>query len=297
MIGRNNLETGRDEEMSRKTKDGISIRELLRVRPSQFQLHEIDADEIVAGPKKKSKAVKAAEELESQVADLHERLWAAHRAGNSNSRLLIVLQGMDTAGKGGATKAIDRLLDPLGFDVVGFGVPTEAEKQHHFLWRHEQALPRPGRIRVFDRSHYEQLLVVRIHQLGPWRDAYDRINQWESRLTAEGLTVLKIMLHISRQEQTERLLARLDDPTKHWKYNPRDIDERRLWEDYQEAYQDMLVKCCTDPAPWFVVPANRKWHRNWLISRLLLETLEMMNPQYPATDIDVDHEKQRVKES
>ena len=275
----------------------MSVRELLRVRPDSFRLEAIDPGDVVAGPERKASAREAVQALEPRTGHLHERLWAAANVGGGKNRLLIVLQGMDTAGKGGATKAIDRLLDPLGFSVVGFGKPTPEEKRHHFLWRHKRQLPEPGRIRLFDRSHYEQVLVVRVHELKPWKEAYTEINDWEAKLVGDDLTILKIMLHISRDEQAERLVERLEDPTKHWKYNPEDIDERKLWDDYQASYQDMLVRCSTELAPWYVVPANRKWHRNWLVSHLLLETLEEMNPQYPPTDLNVDTEKERVRES
>ena len=146
--------------------------------------------------------------------------------------------------------------------------------------------PAPGRITLFDRSHYEQVLVVRVHGLQPWQDAYDEINTWESRLVAQGVTILKVMLHISKDEQGERLLKRLADPTKHWKYNPADVDEHQQWGDYQAAYEDMLRRCSTDVAPWFVVPANRKWHRDWLLSALLAETLEAIRVAWPKATFD-----------
>lgn len=275
---------------------GFAVRELLRVRPESFRLADIDPEAIVAGPQDKEDALEELATLEPQTEELHERLWAAAKGG-SKQRLLILLQGTDTAGKGGASKAIDRLLNPLGFHVVGFGPPTPEEKRHHFLWRHELQLPEPGRIRLFDRSHYEQVLVVRVRNLEPWQQAYDEINAWEARLVADGLTILKLLLHISKEEQTQRLLARLDDPTKHWKYNPNDVLERQLWDDYQAAFQEALVRCSTDAAPWYVVPANRKWHRDWLVSHLLLETLEAINPQYPPSTLDVAVEKARVQAS
>jgi PPK2 family polyphosphate:nucleotide phosphotransferase len=204
---------------------------------------------------------------------------------------------MDTSGKGGAAKAFDRLLHPAGFTTVGFGVPTEEEKAHHFLWRHERALPGHGRIVLFDRSHYEQVLVVRVHELAPWQTAFDEINAWEARLAAEGVTFLKVMLHISPKEQRERLLERLGDPTKRWKYNPRDVDERALWDRYQEAYEEMLLRCSTNVAPWYVVPANRKWHRDWLLSQLARETLRSIPVDWPPVDFDPAVEIARVKAS
>jgi PPK2 family polyphosphate:nucleotide phosphotransferase len=283
--------------MAKKHGQRPPVRELLRVRPGSFRLADVDPDEVVAGPDDRDEARAAIASLEEEAADLHERLWAAARAGGSRQRLLIVLQGMDTSGKGGAAKAVDRLLDPAGFAVVGFGKPTDEERAHHFLWRHERQLPEPGRVRLWDRSHYEQVLVVRVHRLGPWEGAYDEIEEWEDALVRDGVTFLKVMLHISREEQAERLLERLADPGKHWKYNPADVDERRLWDDYQEAYEDALTRCSTEAAPWYVVPANHKWHRDWLLAHLLLETLREMGPQYPPGDFDVATEVARVKAS
>lgn len=274
-----------------------SVRDLLRVDPASFRLADVDPDEVVAGPEDRRAARAEVAALEEEAADLHERLWAAARAAGSRKRLLIVLQGMDTSGKGGAAKAIDRLLDPAGFAVVGFGKPTEEEKAHHYLWRHDLQLPEPGRVRLWDRSHYEQVLVVRVHGLGPWEGSYDEINAWEEALARDGVTFLKVMLHISRKEQAERLLERLGDPDKHWKYNPADVDERRLWDVYQRAYEDALVRCSTEAAPWYVVPANHKWHRDWLLAHLLLEVLREIAPPYPPGDFDVATEIARVQAS
>ena len=214
--------------------------------------------------------------------------------------MLICLQGMDTSGKGGATKAIDRLLDPLGFSVTGFGAPSDEEKQHDFLWRHERALPEVGKVRLWDRSHYETVLIERVRGFVPeetWRARYDQINEWEAGLNERGVTVIKFMLHISRDEQKQRLLERLADPTKHWKYNPKDIDERGLWDDYQAAYSDALTKCSTQGSPWYIVPANHKWHRDWILSNVLTETLRAMDLSYPPGDFDVDAEVARVEAS
>jgi PPK2 family polyphosphate:nucleotide phosphotransferase len=274
-----------------------SVRDALRVDPTTFDLREIDPQAITVGPSDRDEAEEEVTELVERAGDLHDRLWAAARRSGSPHRLLILLQGMDTSGKGGAAKAIDRLLHPAGFGVVGFGVPTEEEQAHHFLWRHERALPSPGKIVLFDRSHYEQVLVVRVRALGPWETAFDEINAWEARLAGEGVAFLKVMLHISRAEQAERLLDRLEDPTKHWKYNRGDVDERGLWDAYQAAYQDALVRCSTEVAPWFVVPANRKWHRDWLLSRLLVETLESIPVEWPVADFDPAVEAERVRRS
>lgn len=278
-------------------KDQGSVRDALRVDPATFALREVDTRAITIGPHHRDDAEAEILALEQHVGELHDRLWASARAGTTRSRLLIVLQGMDTSGKGGAAKALDRLLHPSGFVVVGFGKPTEEERAHHFLWRHERALPALGRITLFDRSHYEQVLVVRIHDLEPWQTAYDEIVDWEAGLVEQGFTLLKVMLHISREEQAERLLERLADPTKHWKYNPGDVDERELWDAYQEAYDDMLRRCSTPAAPWFVVPADRKWHRDWLLSQLLVETLETMPAEWPVATFDPEVEAARVRAS
>ena len=188
-------------------------------------------------------------------------------------------------------------VDPQGIDLTAFKQPTAEELAHPFLWRIRRALPRPGQIGVFDRSHYEDVLVVRVHELVPprtWKRRYATINRFERDVVDDGTTIVKVMLHISREEQRERLLERLDRPDKRWKFNPRDIDERARWDDYQEAYAEALARCSTDVAPWFVVPADRKWYSRWAVFRLLLEHLEELNPQWPAADFDVAAERQRL---
>lgn len=275
-----------------------SVRSHLRVGPG-FRLDDVDPAAVLIGPDDRDRAGEQIGALGPEATTLHERLWAESKGGGQRS-LLIVLQGTDTSGKGGATKVIDRLLDPLGFSVSSFGKPTEEENAHHYLWRIERQLPEPGRVRLFDRSHYESVLVERVRRLVPesvWSTRYDEINEWEAGLAARGITMIKCMLHISRDEQRQRLLDRLADPTKHWKYNPGDIDERAFWDDYQQAYQDALVRCSTEVAPWYVVPADRKWHRDWLIAQLLVETLREMDPQYPPAGFDVAHERARVEAS
>lgn len=276
----------------------MDVRSAYRVG-RDFDLSSFAADAVLRGPQDKRDAAKEVAALEEEASTLHEQLYAESKAGGRRS-LLIVLQGMDTSGKGGATKAVDRLLDPLGFSVVGFGKPTEEEAAHGYLWRHEQALPDPGRVRVWDRSHYETVLVERVRSLVPpevWQARYEEIVAWEQALVDQGVTLVKVMLHLSKAEQRERLLARLDDPTKHWKYRPGDVDERALWEDYQAAYQDALVRCSSEHAPWYCVPADRKWHRDWVLSHVVVETLRAMAPAYPAADFDVAVERGRVERS
>jgi PPK2 family polyphosphate:nucleotide phosphotransferase len=297
---------GKAKDESAAPKDpGVStganpgnVRELYRVG-SGFDLAAIDPEVVAHGPEDRDVARAACLALEEEASELHEKLWAESRKGGNRS-VLICLQGMDTSGKGGATKAIDRLLDPLGFSVTGFGAPNDEEKQHDYLWRHERALPEVGKVRLWDRSHYETVLIERVRGFVPeetWRGRYDEINAWEAGLNERGVTVIKFMLHISRDEQKQRLLERLGDPTKHWKYNPGDVDERALWDDYQAAYSDALTKCSTEGAPWYVVPANHKWHRDWILSNVLVETLRAMNLSYPPGDFDVAAEVARVEAS
>lgn len=275
-----------------------SVRDLLRVGPD-FDLSALDARRIVAGPTDKVAARAEVGAMESEITELQERLYAESKGGGTR-RLLVLLQGMDTSGKGGAAKAIDRVSEPIGLRMASFGPPTKEEKRRHFLWRIERALPPVGSIGIFDRSHYEDVLIVRVRNLVPpevWGGRYDEINAWEKKLADGGLVFLKCMLHISREEQQQRLLDRLADPTKNWKYNPGDVDERLLWDQYQEAYQVALTCCSTDYAPWYVIPADRKWHRDWLLTNLVAETLREMNPQYPPIDFDVATEKTRVMAS
>ncbi len=268
-----------------------SVADLLRVTPGSgaVDLSAIDPRSTPGTELGKDGATAELEQLGIELADLQERLFAEGRMGGAR-RLLLVLQGMDTSGKGGAVKAVAQQVNPVGLRVAGFGKPTAQEREHDFLWRIAKAVPAAGLIGVFDRSHYEDVLIVRVHDLVPpseWQTRYERINDWEAELTGQGVRLLKVMLHLSRDEQKERLLARLDDPTKHWKVNPADIDERAHWPAYQEAYEVALSRCSTEVAPWYVVPADRKWYRNWALSHLLLETLRDMDPRWPAPDLDL----------
>ena len=288
---------GKDKE-SKRADAPASIRDLLRVGPG-FDLGAVDARRVVAGPGDKETARAEALALEPEVTTLQERLYAESKGGGKR-RLLVVLQGMDTSGKGGAVRAIDRVCEPIGLRMTSFGAPTKEELRHHYLWRINKALPPAGSIGIFDRSQYEDVLIVRVRNLVPedmWSGRYDEINAWEKKLSDGGLVFLKCMLHISRAEQQERLLARLEEPDKRWKYNPGDVDERLLWDSYQAAYQVALTRCSTEYAPWYVIPADRKWHRDWLLTRLIAETLREMDPQYPTIDYDVETEIARVKAS
>jgi PPK2 family polyphosphate:nucleotide phosphotransferase len=235
-------------------------------------------------------------ELGAELADLQERLFAERTVG-SGRRLLLVLQGMDTSGKGGVLRHTVGLVDPQGVKITSFKAPTEEERSHDFLWRIRRATPDAGYLGVFDRSHYEDVLIARVRSLASKQEIeerYDAINAFEQELVAGGTTVVKCMLHISPEEQKERLLARLDDPSKHWKFNPGDIDERALWPAYREAYEIALERTSTDVAPWYVVPSDRKWYRNLAIGQLLLQTLRGMAPQWPTADYDVAVQRQRL---
>ena len=267
------------------------VGDVLRVAPgSTVSLVAVDPGGTPGTELGKAEAAAETAELGGRLADLQERLYAGGRNG-SGKRVLLAIQGTDTSGKGGVVKHVAGLVNPAGLRIAGFGPPTEEERAQDFLWRIEKALPPAGAIGVFDRSHYEDVLIVRVHDLVPaaeWETRYDRINAWEGRLVEQGFSLLKVMLHISADEQRARLLARLDDPTKHWKVNPTDIDERAHWHAYQTAYEAVLSRCSTDAAPWHVVPADRKWYRNWAIAHLLLETLEAMDLRWPTPELDLD---------
>jgi PPK2 family polyphosphate:nucleotide phosphotransferase len=241
--------------------------------------------------------------LAPELSDLQERLYAAGRtadAGAGARNILVVLQGMDTSGKGGVIRHAIGMIDPQGVKITAFKAPTEEERSHPYLWRIERELPPPGSIGIFDRSHYEDVLIVRVHNLveeAVWSRRYDEINAWEQGLVETGTIMIKCFLNISNEEQKARLQARLDDPTKHWKYNPGDVDERQLWKDYTEAYAAVLERCSTQQAPWYVVPSDRKWYRNWAVAELLAEHLRALDLQWPKGDFDVAIEKARLSTS
>ena len=233
--------------------------------------------------------------LQERLADLQERLYA-ERARS----LLVVLQGMDTSGKDGAIKHAFASLSPSGTKVTSFKAPTEVELRHHFLWRIRKTVPEPGQVGIFNRSHYEDVVVVRVKRLAPrtaWSKRFSEINAFEEHLAREGTTLVKVFLHISPDEQRERLLARLEDPSKRWKFNPGDLDDRARWARFRTAYEEALTRCSTEAAPWFVVPADRKWYRNWAISGLLVETLEALAPGYPTPELDLAALRTRLEGS
>jgi PPK2 family polyphosphate:nucleotide phosphotransferase len=248
----------------------------------KVKLADIDPNE--SGGLKKERGVALLEKERLRIAELQEKLYAENQRA-----LLVVLQGMDTSGKSGATKAVFGGVNPLGLEVTGFGPPSAVEGDHDFLWRVHQKLPRRGNIGVFDRSHYEDVLVVRVKKLVPdkvWKDRYRQINEWEALIADHGTTVLKFFLHIDRAEQKERLLARLAEKDKLWKFRLGDVEDRALWDHYLEAYEDALEKCSTRVAPWHVVPANKKWYRNLAIARTVADTLDAMEPKPPKPAFD-----------
>ncbi|MEZ0107867.1 PPK2 family polyphosphate:nucleotide phosphotransferase [Catenulispora sp. EB89] len=275
-----------------------SFTHLLRAPDSPVKLNKLPSD-AHPGVDSKSEALQKLPKLAARLADLQERLFAQSRGGVEPARqsLLLVLQGMDTSGKGGTVKHVAGVMDPGGLRISSFKAPTEEELSHDFLWRIRKALPAPGMVGVFDRSHYEDVLIVRVRDLVPreqWELRYGLINEFEQELADQGTTVVKCFLHISRDTQKERLLARLDDPTKLWKYSTNDVAERKLWPAYAEAYQAALNLTSTETAPWYVIPADRKWYRNFAITNLLVETLERLDPKWPPAGYDVDEEKKRV---
>jgi len=231
-----------------------------------------------------------------ELSDLQERLYAESTVGGTRA-LLLVVQGMDTSGKGGIMRHVVGSVDPQGVRYTAFKAPTKEEGEHPFLWRIRKALPRPGQLGVFDRSHYEDVLIVRVHNLVPpatWGRRYGLINNFEQKVVQAGTPIVKVMLHISNEEQKARLSKRLVRADKHWKYNPGDVDERMFWPDYQQAYQVAIERCSTDNVPWFVVPADRKWYARLAVQQLLVEHLRTMAPQWPPATFDVEAEKARL---
>jgi len=269
---------------------------LHRLPPGPVDLTAISTDATPGfdGGKKGGKA--ALVELGDELADLQERLWAEGTSG-SQRRVLLVLQGMDTSGKGGVLRHTVGLVDPQGVKITSFKAPTAEERKHRFLWRIRNALPQPGYLGVFDRSHYEDVLIARVHGLAEpatIESRYAQINDFEAGLAAEGVVIVKCMLHVSAQEQRARLLARLDNEDKYWKFNPGDIDERGHWSDYRTAYEIALERTNTEAAPWYVVPADKKWYRNLVIGELLLGALRGMGLRWPAADFDVEEQRRRL---
>lgn len=236
-----------------------------------------------------------------RLAELQEKLFANSKAATGpDYSVLLVLQGMDTAGKGGIVKHVVGSVNPMGVRYTAFGPPTEEERAHDYLWRIRRELPPSGHMGVFDRSHYEDVLIVRVHNLVPpnvWGARYDEINAFEKELVDGGMKLIKVAMFLSRDVQKKQLLQRLDDPTKYWKYNPADIDERAFWREYQEAYQVMLERTSTEHAPWYVVPCDKRWYSRLAITELLIEALKSFNLAWPPADFDIELEKKRLAAS
>ncbi len=274
-----------------------NVRDLLRVEPgATVDLGAHDPRARPAGPRHKAAAAEEMAQLGKRLDPLQEALYAEGSTGEGRS-VLVVLQGMDTSGKGGVIRHVAGLVNPQGLQIAGFGRPTAQERRHHFLWRVRRQAPRPGRIGIFDRSHYEDVLVVRVEGLvdeDVWRPRLAEINTFEEELASAGTTVVKVFLHISPEKQLERLLARLDEPAKRWKWDPADVEARAQWGAYQQAYEDALHRTSTRTAPWYVVPGDRKWYRNWCAARLLCETLEELDPRIPQPEFDVAAERARL---
>lgn len=275
------------------TADALDI---LRVG-SGFRLDDVDPESTpgYSGDKAQGEADLAAGD--DELDEYQERLYAASRSEATDASVLLVLQAMDTAGKGGIIRHVVGSVDPQGVMLTAFKKPTKEELSHDFLWRVEKRVPEPGFIGVFDRSHYEDVLIGRVRSLAPAEEIerrYGAINDFEKRMTDAGTRVVKIMLYISPDEQKARLAERLERPDKYWKYNPGDIDERKLWPEYMKAYQTVFERTSTEYAPWHVVPANRKWFARLAVQALLLETLEAIDPQWPAATFDVEAEKARL---
>jgi PPK2 family polyphosphate:nucleotide phosphotransferase len=265
----------------------------------KFKLEDCDPDSTPGYPGGKSDGEALLAELDGKLTTLQEKLFAESRFGGTK-RILLVLQAMDTAGKGGIVNHVMGQMDPQGVQLKSFKAPTPEEKSYDFLWRIEKAVPAAGMVGVFDRSHYEDVLIHRVHRWASPEELerrYKAINEFEARQAAAGTTVVKVMLNISRDEQKDRLLARLDDETKVWKYSSTDLKERAFWSDYMDAYQAAFEKTATDIAPWYVVPANKKWYARIAVQQLMLDALEGLKLQWPDPEFDVDLERDLVERS
>jgi PPK2 family polyphosphate:nucleotide phosphotransferase len=267
--------------MPKKPPATSKLRDRLIVEPgSTVRLTGLDPSATHGWTKEAARAKVTADLV--RLADVQERLFAERK-----QRILVVLQGIDAAGKDGAITHVLSALNPRGAPVTYFGVPSTSELAHDYLWRVQAATPRPGEIAVFNRSHYEDVLVVRVHDLVPkatWSRRYDQINDFERMLSEEGTTIVKFFLLIDKDEQRERLQARYDDPTKRWKVNTGDLAERARWDDYIVAFDEALTRCSTSVAPWYVIPANRKWFRDLAVGEILLDVLDELDPRYPTRD-------------
>lgn len=258
---------------------------LHRIEPgTSVNLSAISADGKALYKHGRSQAKQEFKAYRKELAEWQNRWYA-----EGKRKLLIVFQALDAGGKDGTIRRVFAGVNPQGVRVSSFKAPTKEELAHDYLWRIHKVVPAAGMIGIFNRSHYEDVLVVRVHDIVPesvWRPRYEQINQFEKLLADTGTTILKFYLHISADEQAERFQERLDEPNKHWKFDPEDLEKRKLWNQYIEAFEEAISRCSTPHAPWYVIPANQKWYRNWVISRILVETMRDINPQYPTTDLD-----------
>jgi PPK2 family polyphosphate:nucleotide phosphotransferase len=268
-----------------------SLRDLLGVKPGAVDLTAIDTRGTPGDPGGKEAATAEREAVGRELAELQEQLFAQAEVEGSPKRLLLVLQGMDTSGKDGAIKRGLGGMNPKWMRIKGFEAPTDEEKEHDFLWRIRREVPAPGLVGVFDRSHYEDVLAVRVRDIEPedvWRPRFEEINAFERELAEEGTTIVKVFLHISPEYQHERQVRRLERVDKRWKFDEKDLEDRERWNGYREAYEEVFERCNTPWAPWFIVPADRKWYRMWAVSRLVLETMRGMGLAYPERpELDV----------
>ncbi|HZU86163.1 MAG TPA: polyphosphate kinase 2 family protein [Anaerolineaceae bacterium] len=265
-----------------------------RIEPKQkVSLEKWDPQEVMEewqGRKEDAEARLA--ELVQELDRLQEKLYAGHQ-----HKLLIVIQAMDTGGKDGTIRSVFSGVNPQGVRVASFKAPTPEELDHDYLWRIHQQVPGRGEIVIFNRSHYESLLVERVHKIAPeevWQRRYEHVNEFERMMADEGLTMLKFYLHISLEEQRQRLLERIDDPSKQWKFNPGDLEERKLWPQYMQAFEDVLERTSTQYAPWYVIPANRNWYRNLVIASVVVETLQSLNLQYPPAAENIAQYRDKI---
>jgi PPK2 family polyphosphate:nucleotide phosphotransferase len=253
---------------------------------TKVRLSDWDPDDKSAFKGDKEQGRIEIEKLNHRLEELQELLYAEHK-----HKVLVILQAMDTGGKDGAIRHVFEGVNPQGTRVANFKEPSEEELDHDYLWRVHKQVPGKGELTIFNRSHYEEVLIVRVHKLVPvetWKQRYDQINAFEQMLVENGTTILKFYLHIDQDEQKKRLQARLDEPSKHWKFRLGDLEERKLWPDYMQAYEDMLNKTSSETAPWYIIPANRKWYRDLVISSVLVETLEGLKMRVPEPEEDLE---------
>jgi PPK2 family polyphosphate:nucleotide phosphotransferase len=274
-----------------------SLRSALRAADGVVNLLGYDTAAHPLAPGGKAKTTEQLQRSAKELGGLQERLWAMSTAGDAR-RVLLVLQGMDTSGKDGVVNHVVGLVGPAGVHITAFKRPTAEEAAHHFLWRISRALPAAGMIGVFNRSHYEDVVTTRVHQTiddAAVEQRIAEINSFERRLHDSGTVIVKCFLHISYAEQRQRLLARLSDATKHWKFQPGDIAERAYWSDYQAAYGRAIAGTTRDVAPWYIVPSDSKWYRNWAVGQLVIETLQDMKLEYPPADFDIEECRRRLQ--